>query len=468
MFKPENGIMLENKSIIRGEYRRPTGCQWLENYTFKINTFGCPVNQGESAALEAAMGKAGFCRTEGRADIYIINSCVVTGSAAAEARRVVRKIKRESPGVMVVLAGCYPQVYHSDLAGELPEADIIIGTKGRSNLAELIRRRLAGVANGARLMVEEHTDSDSFEEMPAAAAKRTRPVVKIQEGCNEHCTYCIVRKARGRSRSLPAEKVLAQVRALLESGHREIILAGNQLGLYGSDLGDTGLPDIIQAVSRLPYDFRIRLGYVEPMNVTEKLLSTVAENPKVCNYLYLPVQSCSDRVLKKMGRRYRVDDFVRIVARARELMPGISVWTDLIAGFPGEEDADHNATVTMMRKLALSRLHVFPYSPRPGTPAAHLADNVPPDVKKERAAQLQQLGRELTRAYNKAQVGKEVRVLVERIVEEDTGHRYAEGYADNHVPVRIPTGDSTTCHPGEFIRVRLKQVDNNYINGILG
>ncbi len=413
----------------------------MKNYTFKINTFGCPVNQGESAALEAAMSKAGFCRTEGRADIYIINSCVVTGSAAAEARRVVRKIKRESSGVMVVLAGCYPQVYHSDLAGELPEADIIIGTKGRSNLPELIRRRLDGGVNDARVLVEEHADSDSFEETPAATAghyRRTRPVVKIQEGCNEHCTYCIVRKARGRSRSLPAGKVLGQVRALLESGHREIILAGNQLGLYGLDLGDADLADIIQVVSRLPYDFRIRLGYVEPMNVTEKLLATVAENPKVCNYLYLPVQSCSDRVLKKMGRRYRVDDFVRIVARARELMPGISLWTDLIAGFPGEEDADHHATVTMMRELALSRLHVFPYSPRPGTPAAHLADNVPPDVKKERAAELQQLGRELANAYHKAQVGKEVRVLVERIVAEDTGHRYAEGYADNHVPVRIP------------------------------
>lgn len=440
-----------------------------QNYKFKVTTFGCPVNQGESAAIAAAMSSEGFCKTEGRAEIYIINSCVVTGSAAAEARRVARKIKREEPGAMVVLAGCYPQVYHAELAGELPEADIIIGTKGRSGLPGLIRKRLDSGANCPRVMIEEHYGSDLFEEMSTAGHyRRTRPVVKIQEGCNEHCTYCIIRKARGRSRSLPVEKVLEQVRVLLDGGHKEIILAGNQLGLYGLDQGDTDLPDVIQTVSLLPGDFRIRLSYVEPINVTEELLTTVAGNPKVCKYLYLPVQSCSDRILKKMGRRYRAEDFARIVKRAGELMPGVSIWTDLIAGFPGEEDTDHNATVTMMRELALSHLHVFPYSPRPGTPAVHLADNVPPDVKKERAAQLQELGRDLAYVYNRAQVGKELRVLVERVIAGEDGKRFAEGYADNYVQVRIPRGVLATGQSevtNRFVTVRAVKAFPRWVEG---
>lgn len=420
--------------------------------TFKVITFGCPVNQGESAALATAMRKEGFHSTRGRADVVIINSCVVTGAAAAEARRVARKARRENPDALVVLAGCYPQVYHAELAGQLPEVDILTGTKGRSGLPALVREMLlaGGGEHRPRVMVREHEQSDRFEELPAVDDPgRTRPVLKIQEGCNEHCTYCIVRQARGRSRSLPPNRVLEQVRSLLEAGHREIILAGNQLGLYGQDLeAGSDLPGIIDQVSRLSFDFRIRLGYVEPMNVTRSLLETVAGNRKVCKYLYIPVQSCSDRVLKRMGRRYRAADFANLVHKARELSPGIALWTDLIAGFPGEIDADHAATMDMMRELALSHLHVFPYSPRPGTPAARLVDDVPPDVKKRRAEALQALGRELVHAYNRSLVDRELRVLVERVVDGEGG-RYAEGYAGNHVLVRIPL-KSSYPEPGEI------------------
>ncbi len=444
------------------------GNERRESKTFRIVTFGCPVNQGESAALEEAMLAEGFAKSGDKADIYIINSCVVTGSAAAEARRVARKLKRETPGSVLVLAGCYPQVYHTELAGELHEVDIIIGTKGRTALPSLLRERLARGGGGKRVLVEEHGRDDRFEEMePVTGYYRTRPVVKIQEGCNERCTYCIVREARGRSRSMPPEKVLRQVRALLEAGHREIILAGNQLGLYGCDLGDTGLPEIIKQVGELPYDFRIRLSYVEPVNITEELLQAVAGNPKVCKYLYIPVQSCSDRVLKKMGRRYRAQDFAAIVNRARELMPGVAIWTDLIAGFPGEEECDHAATVEMMRALALSRLHVFPYSPRPGTPAARMKNNVPPHVKKKRARELQELGEELCFAYNQAQVGEKLRVLVERIVDREEGC-YAEGYSGNHVLARIPV---EYLKPGEkektncFVTIHVEKAFPDRVEG---
>lgn len=431
--------------------------------TFQVFTFGCPVNQYESAAIEAAMMRAGFVKVKGRARINIINSCVVTGAAAAGARRLARKIKREDPGALVVLCGCYPQVYYRELQRELPEVDIITGTRGRSNLPGIIGGYLQEQGGAPAVMVQEHAGNDIFEEMPAVTAYgRARPVVKIQEGCNEFCTYCIVRQARGKSRSLPAAKVLEQVRRLLEAGYREIVLAGNQLGLYGCDLGDIDLPRLIEETSKLPWDFRIRLNYVEPVNVTGRLLEVVAGNPKVCDHLYIPVQSCSDRVLKRMGRRYRAAEFAAIVNRARELVPGISIWTDLIVGFPGEEETDHTATMEMIRSLELSHLHVFPYSPRPGTPAARLADNVRPDVKRRRVEEMRELDRQLVDKYNRSMLGKKLRVLVEKVKPEGAGCT-VEGYAGNYVRVKARLDNSLPR--GQFVTVR---VDAVYPHGVTG
>ncbi|MBF7084028.1 tRNA (N(6)-L-threonylcarbamoyladenosine(37)-C(2))-methylthiotransferase MtaB [Desulfallas sp. Bu1-1] len=436
--------------------------------TFKVITFGCPVNQYESAAIESAMLERGFVKAKGRARINIINSCVVTGAAAAEARRVARKIKRDDPRALVVLCGCYPQVYYRELQQELPEVDIITGTRGRSALPGIISRYLKDEGSAPEVLVQEHGKNGGFEEMPPVSEYgRARPVVKIQEGCNEFCTYCIVRQARGKSRSLPAAKVLDQVRRLLEAGYREIVLAGNQLGLYGYDLGDHDLPWLIEEISNLPYDFRIRLNYVEPVNVTGRLLEVVAGNPRVCDHLYIPVQSCSDRVLKRMGRRYRAADFAAIVNRARELAPGISIWTDLIVGFPGEEESDHVTTMEIIRSLELAHLHVFPYSPRPGTPAARLADSVRPDVKRRRAEEMQELDRQLVYNYNRSMLGKELRVLVEK-VELDGTDCFGEGYAGNYVRVKtllknnLPGGDQPGGH---FVTV---MVDAAHPHGVVG
>lgn len=407
--------------------------------TFKVITFGCPVNQYESIAIESAMTKQGFIRTEGHALVNIINSCVVTGSAAAEARRMVRKIKREDPRALVVLAGCYPQVYHANIVQEVPDIDIIIGTRGRSQIATIVRQFINNNKNGLEVQVTEHKKEDKFEEfLLGTKYDRIRPAVKIQEGCNEFCTYCIIRKARGPSKSWLPEKVVAQVELLLDKGHKEIILTGNQLGLYGLDLdGEINLPGIIEEISKLPYDFRIRLNYIEPMNVTTQLLETVAGNPKVCNHLYIPVQSCSDRVLKRMGRRYRAADFMNIVQQAKSLVSDISIWTDLIVGFPGEEEEDHTYTMDMVRQLELAHLHVFPYSPRPGTPAARFVDNVRPDIKKRRVEEMKKLDSKLIFNYNNKMPDKDLRVILEKKVDSNEQEIMVEGYADNYVTVRV-------------------------------
>jgi len=415
-------------------------------HTFQIRTLGCPVNQFEGRALAEAMTRAGFRETAGAADVYIVNSCAVTGAAAAEARRLIRGVKRDHPGSLVVLAGCYPQVYRAEIEDGLPEADLVVGTADRSRLPELVRQRLFG-AGVPRIQVEEHRPGESFGELPLPARYgRARPVLKIQEGCDEACTYCIVRVARGRPRSMDPAQVLGRVRHLLDLGYREIVLAGTHLGAYGKDRPGWNLARIVREAGALSYDFRLRLDYVEPVDVSRDLLEAMASSSRVCPFLYLPLQSGSDPVLRKMGRRYTAGDYVRLVETARGLIPGLAVWTDLIAGFPGETPEDHAATVSLVRQLAFARLHVFPYSPRPGTAAASFPGQIAPDVKKKRVLELRALGRELSLVFHRGLVGKETRVLGEKVA---AGR--AEGHSERYVKVGFPA-------PGPALRGSLVTV----------
>lgn len=419
-------------------------------FTFKIKTLGCPVNQYEGLAVKKAMEEAGFLATEGKADVYIINSCAVTAQAAAEARRLAGQAKKENPHALVVLAGCYPQVYTEEVKKRLPQVDVIIGTAGRARLPEILKRRLLEPDGSREVLVEtgEHS-TDDFADFPLAApGNRTRPVLKIQEGCDEACTYCVVRVARGRSRSLDPAKVLSRVAELAGTGYREIVLAGNHLGAYGRDIPGWSLARLIRELNALPFDFRLRLNYIEPMDAGEELLSALAGSSKVCPFLYLPLQSGSDRILQKMGRRYTAEEFARTVRRARELMPDASIWSDVIAGFPGETEEDHRRTCELARALGLSHLHVFPFSPRPGTPAALYPDQVAPDVKKRRVQELRALDGELALRYHRRFPGRTLRVLVEK-VEDGT----AEGFSEHYVRVRFPVSSGTVSR-GSLVTVR--------------
>ncbi len=403
------------------------------SYTFKVKTLGCPVNQQEGRALELAMQEAGFSPAQKAADVYIINSCVVTRSAAAEARRLASQAKKENPRALVVLAGCYPQVYWEEIKEKLPFVDIIIGTTGRTRLPAIIARELARCQREQKIIITEHEPGESFEDFPLTGNYgRTRPVIKIQEGCDEACTYCIVRKARGLPRSLAPEKVIARLEHFANMGYREIVLAGTHLGAYGKDLPGWNLARLIRELDALPYPFRLRLSYIEPMDLHPEFLQTIARSRKVCPFLYLPLQSGSDRILQKMGRRYRSGDFARLVQKARELIPDLSIWTDLIVGFPGETEDDHRQTMDLVEELALSHLHVFPYSPRPGTEAFSFPEQVAPDIKKRRVRELRALDEKLSLRFHRQLVGKQVQVLVEKV--ENPG----EGLSEHYVRVRFP------------------------------
>ncbi|MTI85430.1 MAG: tRNA (N(6)-L-threonylcarbamoyladenosine(37)-C(2))-methylthiotransferase MtaB [Firmicutes bacterium] len=423
------------------------------NVTFKVINFGCPVSQYESEAISSSMKKAGFIETSGPAEIIIVNSCVVTGPAAAEARRVIRKAKRENPVGLTVMAGCYPQVYHRQLKEELPEADMLIGTTGRKKLPQLIRQKLGKSRQGAEDFVREHGGKEIFEDMPVETRySRARPVVKIQEGCDEFCTYCIVARARGKPRSMSPDRILEQVRHFVDLGHREIILAGNHLGIYGKDIPGWNLVKIIKVLDKLPGRFRVRLNYIEPMDINENFLETIAQSKRVCHHLYLPLQSGSNKVLKRMGRRYAREDFCAVVKKARELMPDLSVYTDIIVGFPGETEIDHQATVDIVENLRLSRLHIFPYSPRPGTPAVEFKETVRPDIKKQRLEELWALDTKLSRNFHALMQGRSLDVLIERLVSVD-GQVEGEGLSGNNVRVTIPLQDDSLV--GEIVQVKV-------------
>jgi len=424
--------------------------------TFKIITLGCPVNQYESAAMEAALIAAGFRRANSKVDIYIINSCAVTKAAARKSRKEARQAKKKNPKALLVLAGCYGQLYPEEIGALVPEADIIVGTAGRSKLPEIISRELQDRSGNRQVLIQDLHKGETFEEFgPTPRFVRQRPVVKIQEGCDEFCSYCAVILARGKPRSREPSRVLKEVSALAGSGHREIIIAGTNLGIYGRDLGNTSLPELLSRLDKLKHPIRIRISSIEPMGVTDELLEVMASSRRICHYLYLPLQSGSDRILEKMGRKYTVKEFSGIVEKARKLMPDVSIMTDLIVGFPGEREEDHIKSMETARRLGFSRLHVFPYSPRLGTPASLLAEQVRPDIKKRRAEEMNSLGEALCLDFHRGLLGKQMEVLVEKTY-KDKNLTWGEGYSESYALVRFPL-ERSRVNRGEIVPVKAEK-----------
>ncbi len=438
-----------------------------------IHTLGCRVNQYDSEAMLALFRRAGHrvvgCGEE--ADVYVVNTCTVTGESNRKCRQLIRRLRREHPAAVLVVAGCYAQTAPGEVAG-LPGVDVVVGTADRASVVELAEaaRRCRGGA--PRVRVGDVFRAREMEAPVVAAAGagggvagatggegaapgtgRARALLKVQEGCNEMCSYCIVPFARGRPRSRPVAEVALEAELLAREGFREVVVTGTHLGSYGRDLpGRPTLAVLLRALNEVEGLARIRLSSVEPMDVDEGLLAAIGELPRVCPFLHLPLQSGSDRVLARMRRRYAVADFRRVVERARELIPGLAVGTDLIAGFPGEEEADHRETVALVRDLGLARLHVFPYSPRPGTPAAGAADQVPPGERRRRARELIALGRELALAHHRRLMGRTVEVLVEEV-----GPEAAAGHTPDFVRVeaRLPALGGGAVRRNDLVPVRV-------------
>ncbi len=381
-------------------------------------TLGCKVNQTETASMRRLFEEAGYRTVDFNsvADVYVINTCTVTHLGDRKSRQAARRARRINPGAVVVVAGCYAQVAAEEVMA-IPEVDLVVGTHDRDSLPFLVEEAKKGRLN----RVTPLTEKTSFEGLPAAqSGDRTRAFLKVQEGCRQFCSYCIVPYARGPLYSRPVQETVEEANRLAREGFLELVLTGVHLGSYGADLdGRPALSDLLTELAKVEGIKRIRISSLEPTEITAALVEVMAAEPKICPHLHIPLQSGDDTVLRRMNRKYTASEFLRLVRWLRNRIPGVALTTDVMVGFPGETDANFERTLTLVKRCRFSRLHVFKYSPRRGTPAARFPGQVPHRVKEERSRLLTELGRELAADFNSSFIGRTVEVLFEE--EADPG-----------------------------------------------
>lgn len=411
--------------------------------TFCIHTLGCKVNSCESAAVAAAMQQQGFitAREGEQADICIINSCAVTGMSVKKARQLLSRCKKDNPECVTVLCGCFPQSYPED--AEETDADIIIGNSEKSTIPYIVKKHLT---NKERFCCINPLTREFDYSASGTDLDRTRAFIKIEDGCDRFCTYCIIPTARGRVRSRTLESITEQARLAAESGHKEIVLTGINLSCYGEDIGAT-LGDAVKAADVDGIE-RIRLGSLEPEMMTDEEIAKFLKVKKLCPHFHLSLQSGSDTVLKLMKRRYDTALYESVCSKLREKFPDCSITTDIMVGFAGETDEYFAQSMEFAKKIGFAKIHVFPYSIRKGTLAAMRGDHVVPHIKSARAKQMTALSEQLEKDFFAKQQGKEFSVLIEK----PQSDKYSNGFTDNYIPVRI-YGEKLERHSMVHVRI---------------
>lgn len=425
-----------------------------------ITTLGCKINQYDSAVIQSRLEQErhSFVPFDERADFYIINGCTVTDRADWEARQLVRRAKRLSPRARVLVTGCYAQVSHEEIA-QVPGVDFVVGL---NRLDDLLRFVNSGQPEKDRVSVgevgrEKQVQLSGTKIFPG----HTRAFLKIQEGCNYSCTFCIIPIARGRSRSVHPENVLKQIRSLTEEGFVEVVLTGIHLGSYGLELKPkTDLTALIERIAESGLVRRLRLSSLDPREVPERLLNLMAASETLCPHLHVCLQAGEDRILKEMRRNYDTSYCRDLLIKAREMLPTASIGSDVIVGFPGETEDDFHGSLEFLDSLPLTYFHVFPYSVRRGTAAASLPGHVPPKVKKERAKRVRELGGRKRKEFYRSFVGREVPVLVEHAVDSATGAH--KGYSRNYLPVLVQADGGQI---NREVQVYLGELEGNWFKG---
>ena len=410
------------------------------------HTFGCRLNQYDTEAIRTLVRDGCDFETVGSrdgADIHVVNTCSVTARADATARKAIRRINAEHPTAKIVVTGCYAQRAPGELAA-LPGVSLVVGAADRSRVATLIEH-LEDDAPPV-MAVSPIATAKSFLDVPITEmTEHSRAFVKVQEGCNESCTFCIVPQTRGASRSRTPESVLAQVRQLAAAGYVEVVLTGVHVGDYGLDLGRRRrmLPELIERILEIEGVERFRLSSIEPASLGDDIITLMAESPKFARHFHIPFQSGSDAVLARMKRRYRAAEFADLVTRIGERIPDCGIGTDVICGFPGETDEDFLLTFEQIEALPITYLHAFTYSARPGSEAEHFTDQVPGEVRKRRTRALKRLSGEKHRRFAQRHVGRVVDVLLEP--GRRGGAARIGGWTDNYLRVDLGEGEAGTC-----------------------
>ncbi|MBM3499638.1 MAG: tRNA (N(6)-L-threonylcarbamoyladenosine(37)-C(2))-methylthiotransferase MtaB [Armatimonadetes bacterium] len=425
--------------------------------TAAITTLGCKLNQYDSERLREQLMRRGYdiVDFDAVADLYVVNSCTVTAKSDRDARRLARQGKRRNPAAFVVLTGCYAEVAPEKLA-EIPEIDLVLGNTEKESLA-------SHVPPGSDLVAADEDRDPHGERLIESFAGHTRAFVKVQEGCDAHCAYCIIPQARGASRSVAPVDAVEQVERLVAAGHPEIVLIGVHLGWYGRDIPEeyVDLEELTRWLCEVPGLGRVRFSSIEPCEVSEGIIDLVVRHPKVCRHLHVPLQSGSDAVLAAMGRPYDTAHYGDLVQRVRKACPAAGIGADVMVGFPGETDAHFEATRSFLEALPLSYLHVFAYSPRPGTRAAEMPDQVRPDLKRTRSRVLTNLSARKRLEFAERSVGETVDVVVEEPLDEEG---FLIGMSDNYLRVRFQAPPELR---GRTVRVRLTAADPHSVTGCL-
>lgn len=423
-----------------------------------IYTLGCKVNQFETQALESELVSRGheLVPFDAPADAYIVNTCTVTASSDKKSRQAIRRAKRQNPDAFVAVCGCYSQI--SPGAVRLLDADLVTGTGDRRAFIKLLEE---GFASRLPLVhVPDVMRRGPFEALPAGGLSgRTRAMLKVEDGCVNFCSYCIIPHARGPVRSLPMDEALRETRRLREEGYRELVITGIEISSYGADFHDgTGLADLTGAVCREAGDVRVRLGSLEPRTVTEEFCARLAPLPNLCPQFHLSLQSGCDDTLRRMNRKYDTARFSRSVELLRAHFDDPAVTTDLIVGFPGETESEFEETLAFIRKCAFSAMHIFPYSRRSGTPASEMENQVPRAVKEERARRAQALAETLRDGYLSRCLGRVYPVLF-----ESEAGGVSRGHAPNYAEVEVL---SSGLH-NRVLPVRMESAENGILRGRL-
>lgn len=392
---------------------------------------GCKVNQAESEAVAEAFADKGYeiKNIDEAADIYVINTCAVTNFGDKKSRQLLRKVKRLNPNSIVVASGCYAQV-ESDVVSAIDEVDIVVGTKGRHNIVDAVEKYIEDrqkVCLVGDIMHERDFEPISVRKL----AGRTRAYIKVQDGCSQYCSYCIIPYARGPIRSRDEEDILKEVKNLALNGFKEVVLTGIHVASYGKDNHKTDLLSLIKRVNEIDGIERIRLSSVEPNIVTEEFARDLSQMPKVCNHFHLSLQSGCDKTLKAMNRRYTTEKYMDSVNILRKYMPDCGITTDIIVGFPGETEEDFVQSCDFAKKVNFSKIHVFPYSPKKGTPAAVMKNQIPAEIKNKRANELIKISDGMEDEFIKKHIGKVIDVLFEK-----SENGYFEGHTSNYIHVK--------------------------------
>jgi len=431
--------------------------------TVAFHTLGCKVNFYDTEAIWQLFKNDGYEQVDFEsqtADVYVINTCTVTNTGDKKSRQIIRRAVRRNPDAVVAVTGCYAQTSPAEILA-IPGVDLVIGTQGRGEILDLVNRVRADrePINAVRNIMKTR----QFEELDVPDfADRTRAFLKIQEGCNNFCTFCIIPWSRGLLRSREPDSVIKQAKMLVEAGYKEIVLTGIHTAGYGEDLENYNFAALLRDLEKVDGIERLRISSIEASQITDEVIDVLMSSSKFCRHLHVPLQAGDDDVLKRMRRKYTVADYAERIARIRERWPIVAITTDVIVGFPGETDEMFENGYRFMKEIGFSEMHVFPYSKRTGTPAARMEDQVDEELKNERVHKLIDLSEEMQLSYAQRFVGQELEVIPEREAKGAEGQGLLSGYTDNYLQIVFP-GDASLI--GQLVKVRVTEAGVNECKG---